>query len=103
MTTKLSTLLKDIETLEIVGETDKNIVALESDSRKACKDGMFVAVKGVTTDGHKYIPVVASAHVGASVCETMPAQFEPGITYIRVADSSEALGRLASAWFGHPS
>ena len=103
MTTKLSTLLKDIETLEIVGETDKNIVALESDSRKACKDGMFVAVKGVTTDGHKYIPVVASAHVGAIVCETMPAQFEPGITYIRVADSSEALGRLASAWFGHPS
>lgn len=103
MTTKLSTLLKEITPLEIVGSTDKNIVALESDSRKVEKGGLFVAVRGVTTDGHKYIPVVASAHVGAIVCETMPSQFEPGITYIRVADTSEALGRLASAWFGHPS
>lgn len=103
MTTKLSTLLEEIDTLEIVGDIDKNIVALESDSRKVKKDGMFVAVKGVTTDGHKYIPVVASAHVGAIVCEEMPSQFEPGITYIRVADTSEALGRLASTWYGHPS
>ncbi len=103
MTTKLSTLLKDIEPLETVGDLDKNIVALESDSRRVRKEAMFVAVRGVTTDGHKYIPVVASAHVGAIVCETMPAQFEPGITYIRVADSAEALGRLASAFYGYPS
>lgn len=103
MTAKLSTLLKDISPLEIVGDTDKNIVALESDSRRTQKEGLFVAIRGVTTDGHKYIPVVASAHVGAIVCETMPSQFEPGITYIRVADSSDALGRLASAWYGHPS
>lgn len=100
---KLSTLLKDIRPLEIVGDTDKNIVSLESDSRRVKKDGMFVAVRGVTTDGHKYIPVVASAHVGAIVCEEMPAQFEPGISYIKVSDSAEALGRLASAWYGHPS
>ena len=64
---------------------------------------MFVAVRGVTTDGHKYIPMVASAHVGAIVCEELPAQLEQGITYIRVEDTSEALGRLASAWYGHPS
>ncbi len=100
---KLSTLLNDIRLLEIVGDTDKNIVSLESDSRRVKKDGMFVAVRGVTTDGHKYIPVVASAHVGAIVCEEVPAQFEPGISYIKVSDSAEALGRLASAWYGHPS
>ena len=33
----------------------------------------------------------------------MPAKVEKGITYVRVADSAEALGRLASAWYGHPS
>lgn len=103
MTTKLSTLIKEIKPLEIVGDTDKNIVSLVSDSRKAEKEGLFVAVRGVTTDGHKYIPVVASAHVGAIVCETMPVQFEPGVTYIRVQDTSESLGLLASAWYGHPS
>ena len=103
MIRKLSELLKDIKVLETVGETDKNIISLESDSRKTVKGGMFVAVRGVTTDGHKYIPVVASNHVGAIVCEDMPSQLEKGITYIRVENSAEALGHLASAWYGHPS
>lgn len=80
MTIKLSTLLEEIKPLETVGTTDRNIISLESDSRKAEKDGMFVAVRGVTTDGHRYIPVVASAHVGAIVCEELPATLEKGIT-----------------------
>jgi len=103
MAAKLSHLLKGIDTVEVIGDVDKNITDLQSDSRKVQKEGMFVAVRGVTTDGHKYIPVVASAHVGAIVCEDLPASLEKGVTYIRVKDSSEALGRLASAWYGNPS
>ncbi len=103
MSVKLSHLLDGISTIEVIGNLDKNITDLQSDSRKAVKDGMFVAVRGVTTDGHKYIPVVASTHVGAIVCEQLPAALEKGITYIRVEDSAEALGRLASNWYGHPS
>lgn len=103
MTTKLNQLLSDIDVIEVIGDTDKNISSLESDSRKAEKDGIFVAVKGVNTDGHKYIPVVAAANVGAVVCEEMPTTLAKGVTYIRVADSAKALGELASAWFGHPS
>ena len=103
MATKLSHLLKGIDTLEVIGETDKNIIDLQSDSRKVCKEGMFVAVRGVTTDGHKYIPVVASTHVGAIVCEDLPASLEKGVTYVRVKNSSIALGKLASAWYGNPS
>lgn len=100
---KLKTLIADIQPKEVIGSLDKNITALESDSRKVGKDALFVAVKGVTTDGHKYIPMVASAHVGAIVCEELPASIEQGITYIVVSDSADALGRLASAWFGYPS
>ena len=103
MTVKLSGLLENIKVAEIIGDTDRNIVSLESDSRKVEKESMFVAVRGVTTDGHKYIPVVASAHVGAIVCEELPATLEKGITYIRVDNSAKALGELASAWYGHPS
>ena len=103
MTIKLSRLLEDIKPLEVIGETEKNIIGVHSDSRKAEKDSLFVAVRGVTTDGHKYIPVVASTHVGAIVCEELPTSLEKGITYIKVADSADALGRLASAWYGHPS
>ncbi|MDE5662836.1 MAG: UDP-N-acetylmuramoyl-L-alanyl-D-glutamate--2,6-diaminopimelate ligase [Muribaculaceae bacterium] len=100
---KLKTLLGAIRPIEIIGDTDKNILSLESDSRKVGRDAMFVAVRGVTTDGHKYIPVVASAHVGAIVCEELPASLTQGITYIRVANSAEALGHLAAQWYGNPS
>lgn len=103
MTIKLSRLLEEIRPLEVIGETDKNIIGVHSDSRKVEKDSLFVAVRGVTTDGHKYIPVVASTHVGAIVCEELPATLNNGITYIKVEDSSVALGLLASAWYGHPS
>lgn len=103
MTMKLSKLIAEIQPLEVIGDTDKNISNLESDSRKVEKDGIFVAVKGVTTDGHKYIPVVTGAHVAAVVCEEIPTTLDKGVTYIRVADSAKALGELASAWFGHPS
>ncbi len=103
MTIKLSKLLEEIKPLEVIGETDKNIIGVHSDSRKVEKDSLFVAVRGVTTDGHKYIPVVASTHVGAIVCENLPSTLEKGITYVRVANSAEALGILASAWYGHPS
>lgn len=103
MAIKLSYLIEGIEPLEVIGDIERNISGLESDSRKVIKDGMFVAVRGVNTDGHKYIPVVASAHVGAIVCEQFPSTLENGITYIKVADSSVALGILASTWYGNPS
>lgn len=103
MNVKLSHLLEGIKTIEVIGDTDKIITDLQSDSRKVIKDGMFVAVRGVTNDGHKYIPVVASTHVGAIVCEDLPSSLENGITYIKVENSAIALGELASAWYGHPS
>lgn len=103
MTKKLSNLLQGIETEEIIGTTDRNIESVSSDSRKAARDGIFVAVRGTLTDGHKYISVVASIHVAAIVCEELPTQFETGITYIRVKNSAKALGILASNWYGQPS
>lgn len=103
MTHNLNNLLAGLDVLEIIGETDKNVSCLESDSRKVEKDGIFVAVKGVTTDGHKYIPVVTSANVAAVVCEDFPSTLDKGITYVKVEDSAKALGLLASAWYGHPS
>ena len=47
---KLKNLLGAIRPIEIIGDTDKNILSLESDSRKVGRDSMFVAVRGVTTD-----------------------------------------------------
>lgn len=99
----LERLLQEIDVIEIIGDANKTVTSLASDSRKAEKEGLFVAVKGVTTDGHKYIPVVASNHVAAIICQEMPSTLDKGVTYVRVADSARALGILASAWHDHPS
>lgn len=99
----LERLLSEIDVIEIIGDVNKTVTSLESDSRRVRKEGVFVAVKGVTTDGHKYIPVVASNHVAAIVCQEMPSTLDKGVTYVRVADSARALGVLASAWYDHPS
>ena len=39
----------------------------------------------------------------AIVCEEIPTQTDSNITYIKVANSSDALGKMASAWYGFPS
>lgn len=103
MTIKLQRLIDVIKPLEVIGDTDRNITSLESDSRKVEKGGLFVAVRGVTTDGHKYIPMVATANVAAVICEELPSSLASGITYVRVANSAIALGMIASEWYGNPS
>jgi len=39
----------------------------------------------------------------AIVCEEYPTEKIDGITYILVENSSDALGKIASAWYGFPS
>lgn len=100
---KLSQLLKAITTEEIIGSEDKEISMVTPDSRKVKAGAIFVAVRGTSVDGHSFIPVVSTTGVAAIVCEQLPQFLESSITYIKVADSSVALGFLASEWYDNPS
>ncbi len=97
----LSHLLSAITPLEIKGNSEREILSLTSDSRQASAGSMFVAVRGVTVDGHSFIPNVKGA--AAIVCEEFPDKLDSDTTYIRVANSAIALGQLASQWHGNPS
>ena len=103
MKKQLKQLLSVIKTENIIGSVDKNISGVECDSRKACQDTLFVAVPGVTTDGHKYIPNVIEAGATAVVCENVPETLVDGVTYIQVKCSASALGFLASEWYDNPT
>lgn len=103
MKKQLKQLLSVIKTENIIGSVDKNISGVECDSRKACQDTLFVAVPGVTTDGHKYIPNVIEAGATAVVCENIPETLVDGVTYIQVKCSASALGFLASEWYDNPT
>lgn len=100
---KLKDLIEPIAVKEIIGSVDKEITDLTADSRRVAEGGMFVAVRGVTVDGHSFIPTLKGKGVAAIVVETMPEEPENGVTWIVVRNSSIALGELASRWFGEPS
>lgn len=99
----LAELLSAITVEEIIGVEDKPINSLQSDSRRVSRGDLFVAVRGVNVDAHKFIPLVTLAGAAAIVCEELPERLESTVTYIRVANSAVALGFLASQWWGNPS
>jgi len=66
--------------------------------------GVFVARRGLTTDGHRFIPNAIARGAAAIVGERDRSELPPlTVPYVRVADGQEAVGWLASAYHGHPS
>lgn len=100
---KLRQLIENLDIVKTEGSLDKTVTSLTADSRKAARGGMFVAVRGVTVDGHSFIPTLAGSGLSAIVAEEMPAEIPDGTTVIVVRNSAIALGLLASAWYGNPS
>lgn len=100
---KLRQLIENLDIVKTEGSLDKTVTSLTADSRKAARGGMFVAVRGVTVDGHSFISTLAGSGLSAIVAEEMPAEIPDGTTVIVVRNSAIALGLLASAWYGNPS
>lgn len=100
---ELIELLKAIEPQQVTGSVEKNISGIHSDSRKIAGGYLFIAVKGTAVDGHSYIDTALEQGATAVVCENIPKMQRENCTYIKVKDSSDALGKLASAWNGYPS
>lgn len=101
--TALENILKDIPIIKMIGTKKVTINQLVFDSRKVQPNDLFIAVKGHATDGHQFIDNAIAAGIKVVVAEQLPNTILPEITYIQVADSAETLGKLASAFFGHPS
>ena len=100
-------LLKDIlykvSLVSVSGSTDLTISSVCFDSRTVSQGSLFVATKGVSVDGHHFIDKALEKGAIAIVCEISPSKFQDGITYVEVKDSSEALGIIASNFYGNPS
>lgn len=96
-------LTKGLRVNKLTGDADIRITGITADSRKAGQGVLFVAVRGTKTDGHLFIDKAISAGSPAVVCEKAPADGFDGITTILVEDSAEALGLIASAFYGNPS
>ena len=88
--------------LEDGRESPVEISAITFDSRRTVPGACFVAVRGSACDGHEFIPQAVRAGCAAIVCED-PAGVASGTPCAVVADTQEALGRLAQAFYGWPA
>ncbi|MFT5078301.1 MAG: UDP-N-acetylmuramoyl-L-alanyl-D-glutamate--2,6-diaminopimelate ligase [Planctomycetota bacterium] len=100
-------ILKDIlykVTLEKVqGNTAVAIRDINFDSRKVGLDDVFVAIRGIVSDGHGYIKKAIDQGALAVICEEIPSEIINGITYVQVKDSQEALAIMADNYYDNPS
>ncbi len=89
--------------LEVHGATNIEIYNIAFDSRKVTPGCLFVAIKGITTDGHLFIEQAIEKGAVAVVCENIPENKQEDITWVKVYDSSKSLGIVASNFYDQPS
>ena len=99
----LQDILYKVHLLEVVGATDIAVSSIAIDSRKVIKGTAFLAIKGVAQDGHDYISKAIELGAKVIVCENMPALLVDGVTYIKVANTQEAVAYMAHQFYDAPS
>ena len=101
---RLSELLRETQcTTMILPKEEVDILGINIDSRLVQKGDVFLAVKGTQTDGHQYIAAAEEKGAVAIVCETIPEKQSPTVAYIKFPNVQDVMGKLATAFYGHPS
>lgn len=100
---KLQELLKNVEIAEIKGDSNPEVKNIITDSRKAEKGSLFIAIKGVQVDGHQYIENAIQLGANVIVYEEDINTTAKDVTFVKVANSAEAAGIIATTWYGNPS
>ncbi|MGP8175677.1 MAG: UDP-N-acetylmuramoyl-L-alanyl-D-glutamate--2,6-diaminopimelate ligase [Terracidiphilus sp.] len=90
-----------------VDDLAESVTGIEYDSRRVRHGAVFVAMKGGSTDGNRYVEKAIAA--GALGIITDSAQtfdhllvFQPGLPVLEVEHGRRALARASAAFFGHP-
>lgn len=88
---------------DVSGSTNIAITMLTTDSRQVKNYSLFIAVKGSNIDGHLFIKQAVENGAIAVICETLPEERDKKVTYVKVKNSSYALGIIASNFYDNPS
>lgn len=84
------------------GAADAEVFDVTHDSRQAGKGALFVAVRGLSLDGHRFVDDVMRRGAVGVVSESNAPENFPG-AWLRVADARVALAQSAAAINGNPS
>ncbi len=99
----LHDILSETTITAISGQTDRDVTGLCIDSRAVAAGNAFIALRGIHADGHAFIEKAVALGATTIVCEIIPPVIHTDVTYVQVPDSHTAAGRIASAFYHHPS
>jgi UDP-N-acetylmuramoyl-L-alanyl-D-glutamate--2,6-diaminopimelate ligase len=97
----LGDLIRQLTVNTVQGPIDREITGIRYDSRRVVPGDLFVAVKGLVSDGHAFIAEAVQKGAVAIVSEQPP--ISQRATGIVVPNSRAALAQLAATYFGFPS
>lgn len=105
---KIREILNSVNIINIKGDMDRDVSSIHYDSRRLGYDSLFVAVKGLKSDGHNFLEKAIKS--GAKGIVLQAERFKElngfnGIdaTYIGVHDSRKTLAIISDTFYGHPS
>ena len=97
---KLKQLTEKINVLKSTADPETDVAGIAYDSRAVRRGYIFVAIRGLRSDGHSYIGSAVKAGAAVVVCEEIPQEEVP---YLLVENSRLALSLLSAAWYGCPA
>ncbi len=105
---KVNELIKYVKVRKLIGDEFVEVRGISYDSREVKEGDLFVAIKGLNVDGHRFIPEAVLSGAVAVVLEDDTVIddsyfVERGVTKIVVQDSRKALALISSAFYGFPS
>ena len=104
---ELKKILVGLEGIKAKGNVDLEIKGIEKNSKEVKEGYMFVAIKGFSTDGHKYVE--SAIENGAIVvmveegCDLKALNIPENVTILMVPDTRKALAICSSNFYGNPS
>ncbi|NVF11560.1 UDP-N-acetylmuramoyl-L-alanyl-D-glutamate--2,6-diaminopimelate ligase [Anaerococcus sp. AGMB00486] len=96
-------LLEGIDYIDKNIGNDRDIEGISSNSREIKENYIFLAIKGLEFDGHKFIGSAIENGASTIVYTNKDIDFRGGINYIRVDDSRIALAQISNKLSNYPS
>ena len=104
---KLEKILQGLTELKLRGNLNTEISGLESNSKNVKPGFLFIAIKGFSVDGHKYIESAiengATAVMVQEGCDLKALNIPNDITIVMAKDTRYALAICSSNFYGNPS
>jgi UDP-N-acetylmuramoyl-L-alanyl-D-glutamate--2,6-diaminopimelate ligase len=102
-----SELIAEIPAIDSAGSSAAPITSIEYDSRRVRSGSVFVAMKGGSTDGNRFVEKAIAAGAGGVITDS-PQTFDHLMVYnagtpaLMVEHGRAALAAASAAFYGHP-